>query len=1046
MTEPLLDVRGLKKYFPVRSGPLHRVTGYLKAVDDIDLTVWPGEIVGLAGESGSGKTTVARTILLLTEPTEGQVIFEGQDLAQLDAQALTRVRERMQIVFQNPYSALNPRMTARALITEPLEIHQVGEPTLRDQRVRELVRLVGLGEEHLERYPHEFSGGQRQRIGIARALALNPRLLILDEPTSALDVSVQATVLNLLLQLRTELDLSYLFISHDLSVLRYICDRIGIMYLGRIVEMASTEEIFEEPQHPYTISLLSAAPKADVQQVDKEIILEGEISHRAVGRGCRFSPRCPAAKIEICDEIEPSLDELWPGHRAACHLALQRLPLKIMTASGEPVEQRVLRRKRHMMGLRIASDIGGTFTDLVYLDEQTGEVKTTKASTTPADFAQGVLDTLDKAPGLDTSKTSFFVHGTTVIINALTERKGVKTGLITTKGFRDVLEIGRANRPDIYNLYYEKPKPFVDRYLRAEVTERLNYKGEVLTPLDTDELRGVVRQLVGEGVESIAVCFLHAYTNPQHEIEAGRVIREAAPGVPVTLSHEITGEWREFERTSTAVLNSYVLPIAGAYLDNLDKNLTARKRMGPVLHVMQSNGGSATFAAAKDRPINLVESGPVAGVIGAARIGELLGEPNIIAFDVGGTTAKTSLVENYIPKITTEYKIEHTREKAGYPIMVPTIDIVEIGSGGGSIAWVDGAGALRVGPVSAGAVPGPACYDLGGTQPTVTDANLLVGRLNPDYFLGGELKVNVQKAVESIEPIARHFDMSVEEAALGVIRISDFGKINAIKLISVRRGYDPRDFTLVAFGGGGPMHAAAMMRELHCKKVVIPAYPGVFSAFGMLMTDLRADFIRTTIARTDQLDMDFINRTYSEMEQQGRQQMAAEHVAESDVQIQRYADMRYKGQEHTVKVPVPNGPITAGTVQQINEAFHALHEHNYTFRLDTLIEIVNYHVTAIGLVSKAQIGKVSGQGTSLSRARKATRSVIFDDFGSVNTPIYERDQLPLNKVIQGPAVIEEPASSTVVFPDQHVQRDSYGFLHIEAVKQSARFGASAWRR
>jgi N-methylhydantoinase A len=1046
MTEPLLDVRGLKKYFPVRSGPLRRVTGYLKAVDSIDLTVWPGEIVGLAGESGSGKTTVARTILLLTTLTGGQVIFEGQDLARLDAQALIRVRERMQIVFQNPYSALNPRMTAHALIAEPLEIHQVGEPTLREQRVRELVQLVGLGEEHLERYPHEFSGGQRQRIGIARALALNPRLLILDEPTSALDVSVQATILNLLLKLRHELDLSYLFISHDLSVLRYICDRIGIMYLGRMVEMASTEEMFEEPQHPYTISLLSAAPKPDVQQVDKEIILEGEISHRAMGKGCRFSPRCPAAKIEVCDEIEPPLDETWPGHRAACHLALQRLPLKIKTASGEPVEQRVPRRKKHMKGLRIASDIGGTFTDLVYLDEQTGEVKATKAPTTPHDFAQGVLDTLDKAEGLDTSKTSFFVHGTTVIINALTERKGVKTGLITTRGFRDVLEIGRANRPDIYNLYYEKPKPFVDRYLRAEVTERLNYKGEVLTPLDTDELRSVVRQLVSEGVESIAVCFLHSYANPQPEIEAGRVIREAAPGIPVTLSHDVTGEWREFERTSTAVLNSYVLPIAGAYLDNLDKNLTTRKRMGQVLHVMQSNGGSATFAAARDKPINLVESGPVAGVIGAAHIGELLGEPNIIAFDVGGTTAKTSLVEDYVPKITTEYKIEHSREKAGYPIMVPTIDIVEIGSGGGSIAWVDGAGALRVGPVSAGAVPGPACYDQGGTEPTVTDANLLVGRLNPNYFLGGELKVSVEKAEESIKPIARHFDMSVEEAALGVIRISDFGKINAIKLISVRRGYDPRDFVLVAFGGGGPMHAAAMMRELRCKKVVVPAHPGVFSAFGMLMTDLRADFIRTTIARTDQLDLDFINRVYADMEQQGRQQMAAEHVAESDVQIQRYADMRYMGQEHTVKVPVPNGPIAAGTIQQINEAFHALHEHNYTFRLDTVIELVNYHVTAIGLVSKAQIGTVSSQGTSLSRARKGSRPVIFDDFGSLTTPIYERDRLPLNKVIQGPAVIEEPASSTVVFPDQQVQRDNYGFLHIEPVQPKARFGASAWRR
>jgi N-methylhydantoinase A len=1048
MTDPLLEVRGLKKYFPIRSGPLRRVTGYIKAVDGIDLTVLPGEIVGLAGESGSGKTTVGRTILHLIAPTAGEVIFEGQNLAQLDAQTLSHTRERMQIVFQNPYSALNPRMTARDLIEEPLEIHQIGEPTLREQRVRELIDLVGLGKEHLDRYPHEFSGGQRQRIGVARALALNPKLLILDEPTSALDVSVQATILNLLLKLRQELDLSYLFISHDLSVLRYICDRIGIMYLGRIVEMATTDEIFDEPQHPYTISLLSAAPKPDVHQVDKEIILEGEISHRAVGKGCRFSPRCPAAKIELCDEEEPLLDEIWPGHRAACHLALQRLPLGIKTAAGEPVEQgRSSRRRKHMTGLRIASDIGGTFTDLVYLDEQTGEVQATKASTTPHDFAQGVLDTLDKAQGLDTARTSFFVHGTTVIINALTERKGVKTGLITTRGFRDVLEIGRANRPDIYNLYYEKPKPFVERYLRLEVTERLNYKGEVLVPLDTQELRDVVRQLVSEGVDSIALCFLHSYANPQHEIEAGRIIREVAPHIPVTLSHEVTGEWREYERTSTAVLNSYVLPTAQAYLDNLEQSLTARKRMSDVLHVMQSNGGSATFAVGKQTPINLVESGPVAGVIGSARIGELLGEPNVIAFDVGGTTAKTSLVENNTPKITTEYKIEHTRETAGYPIMVPTIDIVEIGSGGGSIAWIDDAGALRVGPVSAGAVPGPACYDQGGTQPTVTDANLLVGRLNPDYFLGGELKVSMERARESMQPIARHFGMSVEEAALGVIRISDFGKINAIKLISVRRGYDPRDFALVAFGGGGPMHAAAMMRDLRCKKVIVPTYPGVFSAFGMLMTDLRADFIRTTIARTDQVDLSFINSLYGEMETLARQQMLAEHVAESDIQIQRYADMRYMGQEHTVKVPVPGGVITSDALRRVNEAFHDLHEHNYTFRLDTVTELVNYHVTAIGQVSKAQIAPVSTQGTNLTKARKGTRSVIFDEFGALNTAIYERDYLPVNRTLEGPAVIEEPDSSTVIFPDQQVYRDKYGFLHIEPIQQTrGRFGLSSLRR
>ncbi len=1040
MTQPLLEVRGLKKYFPVRGGPLNRVTGYIKAVDGVDLTIMPGEVVGLAGESGSGKTTVARAILRLIEPTEGQVIFEGRDLASLDKQEMNHIRERMQIVFQDPYSALNPRMTVRDFILEPLEVHDIGDPAFRMQRVRELVRLVGLSEEHLDRYPHEFSGGQRQRIGIARVLALNPRLLVLDEPTSELDVSVQATILNLLLKLRDELHLSYLFISHDLSVLRYFCGRIAIMYLGRIVEMAPTEELFEEPQHPYTVSLLSAAPTPDVHQVGEEIILEGEVSQQAIGKGCRFSPRCPAAKIELCDVTEPPLDQVWTGHRAACHLALQGLPLGIVTASGAPVKQRLSRRRKLMTGYRIASDIGGTFTDLVYLDERTGEVRATKASTTPHDFAEGVLDTLDRAEGLETSHTAFFVHGTTVIINALTERAGVKTGLITTKGFRDVLEIGRANRPDMYNLYYNKPRPFVPRHLRLEVTERVNYKGEVLTALNKEEVREAVRQLVREGVESIAVCFLHAYANPAHESEAGRIIKEVAPDIPYTLSHEVTQEWREYERTSTAALNSYVLPIARRYLDNLEKSLTARKRMGDVLHVMQSNGGSATFAVGRHTPINLVESGPVAGVIGAAEIGKLIGEPNVISFDVGGTTAKTSLVESGKPKITTEYKIEYTREFAGYPILAPTIDIVEIGSGGGSIAWIDRAGALRVGPDSAGAVPGPACYDLGGAHPTVTDANLLVGRLNPDYILGGELKVNVKKAAEAMEPIARHFNMSIEEAALGVIRLSDFGKINAIKLISVRRGYDPRDFVLVAFGGGGPMHAAAMMRELRCKKVVVPTNPGVFSAFGMLMTDLRVDYIRTLIGRTDQADLTRINALYDDMEQQARRQLADENVPDADIQIQRYADMRYLGQEHTVKVPVPGGHLTPETVRHIDNAFHDLHEHAYTFRLDSPIEWVNFHLTAIGLVTKAQVSPVNGRDANLSRAKKGMRAVIFDGFGAVNTIIYERDFLPVNKTFDGPAVIEEPASSTVIYPDQQFCRDRYGFIHIEMAQPKARLG------
>ena len=430
----LLEVRGLKVYFPVQQGVLRRSTGYIKAVDDVNLTIEPGEVVGIAGESGSGKTTVGRAILRLIEPTGGQVLMEGRDLATLGEEELRRAREEMQIIFQNPFAALDPRMNVRKLILEPLEIHNIGDEASRDKRLRELLHLVGLQEEHLDRYPHEFSGGQRQRIGIARALALNPKLLILDEPTSALDVSVQATILNLLLKLRDELGLSYLFISHDLNVLRYVCDRIGIMYLGRIVEIAPTHEIFEDPKHPYTISLLSAAPEAKIEQKRGEIILQGEVSQRAIGHGCRFSPRCPAAQIDLCKAEEPALDEVWRGHRAACHLALQNLPLGIITAAGEPYANTV-RRQKHMRGYRIATDIGGTFTDLVVLNEETGEISVAKASTTPQDFSQGILDTINKSDRLDTARTTFFVHGTTVVINALTERKGVKTGLITTRGF-----------------------------------------------------------------------------------------------------------------------------------------------------------------------------------------------------------------------------------------------------------------------------------------------------------------------------------------------------------------------------------------------------------------------------------------------------------------------------------------------------------------------------------------------------------------------------------------------------------------------------------
>jgi N-methylhydantoinase A len=690
--------------------------------------------------------------------------------------------------------------------------------------------------------------------------------------------------------------------------------------------------------------------------------------------------------------------------------------------------------------VRVATDIGGTFTDLIYLDEATGEVGLTKASTTPHNFAIGVEDTLEKS-GINVADTTFFVHGSTIIINALTERKGVKTGLITTQGFRDVLAITRANRPDIYNMYYTKPEPFVPRYLRLEVRERVNYKGEELEPLNEDDVRQAAEFFKKEGadekhpVEAIAVCFLHSYANPDHEARCGELLRELLPDVPITLSHEITKEWREYERTNTTVLNAYVQPIAVQYLDTLEEDLS-EMGMGPVEHIMQSNGGIATLEMARQAPIKTCESGPVAGVIGAAVIGDLLDEPNIISLDIGGTTVKSSLVEGSVPKITTDYKIEYRRDWEGYPIKVPTVDIVEIGAGGGSIAWIDKAGSLRVGPVSAGAVPGPACYDAGGEKPTVTDANLVVGRINPDYFLGGEIKVSLDKARQSMQEIADHFGMGTEEAAMGVIRLADANMINALKLVSVRRGYDPREFTLVAFGGGGSMHAAALGRELRVRRIVVPTVPAVFSAWGMLMTDLRNDYIRTMVARTDHIKPAELSGIFAEMEKEAAEELAAEKV-KKDVPtklamvFQRFADMRYMGQEHTVKVPIPSGELTEKEMQEINERFHQLHEHAYTFRLESPVELVNFHLTALGQVEKPKITRLNkDEARSVEEAFKGERQVMFDDTFQA-TPTYERDRLPVGATLSGPLIVEEPAATTVVFPGQRLSVDEYGFLHIE---------------
>lgn len=681
--------------------------------------------------------------------------------------------------------------------------------------------------------------------------------------------------------------------------------------------------------------------------------------------------------------------------------------------------------------MRVATDIGGTFTDLVAVDVQ-GKTILTKSHTTPPNFEEGVIDVIKKS-GIRPEEIEDFIHGTTTIINALTERKGAKTALITTKGFRDVLEIARCNRPDLFNMVFAKPRPFIPRYLRKEVTERVAYDGTVLTPLVEEDIKAAVEYFRKEGVEAIAVCYINSYANDAHEKRTVEVIKELWPEVFVTSSIEVTKEWREYERTSTIALNSYVMPVASSYVDHLDSRL---KEIGchAKEYIMQSNGGTTTFEQAKQTPINMVESGPVAGVYGSAIIGKIIGENNIIAFDVGGTTAKCSLIDQGEVKVTTEYRIERTESYAGYPIMAPVVDIVEIGNGGGSIAWIDEAGSLKVGPQSAGALPGPVAYGIGGTEPTTTDACLVTGRLSAKNFDNEVDMENVKRAIQ--EKVGDAFGMNVEDAAMSILRVAEANMYNALKLISVRRGYDPRDFTMVAFGGGGPMHCAYLAKELNIRKVVVPIAAPVFSAWGMLMTDVRHDYIQTNIRRMNEVKAEELNSMWESLVAQADEQFAREGIGKENVVYSFIADMRYMGQEHTVKVKVPPLPWTEETKEEIINRFHDTHEHFYTFRLpDTPTEIVNLHLVAYGRLTKPELAEIAPHEGDVKEAVKEVRKVYFTDDGWMDTPIYDREALGSGVVLEGPVIVEEAAASTVVAKGQKLTVDTYGNLIIETEVQ-----------
>ena len=675
------------------------------------------------------------------------------------------------------------------------------------------------------------------------------------------------------------------------------------------------------------------------------------------------------------------------------------------------------------MRARISTDIGGTFTDLVYFDEEARALGVTKAPTTPRDFSGGVLEAVSEAQ-LDLAQATEFAHGCTVVINAITERRGARTALVTTAGFRDVLEIGRGNRPDMYNLLYHKPEPLVSRDLRFEVRERVDWRGTVVEPLHVEDLDAVADVCRAEGVEAVAICFLHAYAHRGHEEAARGRLAELLPGVELATSSSITGEWREYERTSTTVLNAYTQPSVDRYLAALEEGLGAGGfRRG--YFVMQSNGGTASFASARKLPLYLIESGPVAGVIGAARVGVQIGQPNVISLDIGGTTAKCSLIEDGTPKTTTEYKLEWRPDFAGYPATVPVVDIVEIGAGGGSIAWTD-TGALRVGPKSAGAEPGPACYGKGGDEPTVTDSKLLAGVINPDYFLGGRLRVHPELAREALARLGSELVLSAEETANGIVRLVNANMINALKLVSVRRGYDPRDFVLVASGGGGPMHAAALGAELQVKNVVVPPNPGVFSAWGMLVTEPRVDAIRTHIMPTDAADPDAVEAVFGELEEEALARFRADDVPTEDVRYVRTADMRYRGQEHTVRVAIPAGRANTAAIE---EEFHRAHKRAYTFELrDERVELVTFHVAASRAVATPEQPELGRDGRTPESAYKGTRQVDFDVHGTHTCAVYERELLPPAFEADGPVLVEEPASVTLIHPGQALEVDRFGNL------------------
>src|SRR3954451_12272078 len=679
-----------------------------------------------------------------------------------------------------------------------------------------------------------------------------------------------------------------------------------------------------------------------------------------------------------------------------------------------------LGRSTRVRNLRVAVDIGGTFTDLVAYDEATHELTAVKTPSTPPGFIDGVMNALDKA-GIDPDEMTAFKHGSTIATNAIIERRGARTGLVTTKGMRDVLGAGRANRPDLFNSNWDPSPPLVQRRNVLTVDERIDYEGNVLHELSEQDVREAARKFQKRGVESVAVAYLNSFMAPEHEQRTKDILlEELGEDVRVCTSAETLPEIREFERTSTTAANAYLMPVIERYLDRLVDTLDDWGYHGDVL-VTHSGGGVMSARAAARVPARICHSGPAGGVVGGALVGKSAGTPSVITFDMGGTSADLSLVHEGRPSIASEWRVDWN-----IPILFPAVDLVAIGAGGGTIAWVDAGGSLRVGPQSAGADPGPACLNNGNDQPTITDAHLFLGRLDPETYLGGDLEIHPDLAEQAIAALAERLGLSPEESASGILRIANASMTAATHLISVQRGWDPREFSLVAGGGAGPLHAVAIAQDLGMPKVIVPPTPGVTSALGILQVDLRHDLLRSVLKQAHQIEADELVKVFEELEAEARQVLESEQ-ASAEQRIELSLDVRYYGQTSYMNMVIDEVPGDRAAIDAIVDRYGADYEREFGYQFDrnlATIEFVNARAAAIGVTDRAEVEV--GLAANGDASPRETRPVYFEESGSyVDTPIYLRSSLGTDTRLEGPAIIEQDDTTVLVPPGTSLEVDQH---------------------